>query len=88
MSRLGNAFAERLAQAIKADGRTLKAIARHAGYNEGYIRRVITGVRPNPTLEFVEVMAITLGRSVEWLIGLADTDNYGMWTAELRPASA
>lgn len=88
MSSRGLIFCQRLAQAVKADGRSVKAIARHSGYSEAYLLRLIHGHRTNPSLECIEVMALTLGRSIEWLIGLTDTDNYGMWSAELRPADA
>lgn len=51
-------------KAIKADGRSLAAIARRAGYDRNYIYRVMVGTKPNPTLQFVDVMSDTLGKDL------------------------
>lgn len=64
MSALNHRFRINLAEAIAADGRSLAAIARKAGYDRNYIYRVMTGVKPNPTLQFVDVMSDTLGRDL------------------------
>lgn len=63
-------FCERLKEAIKNDYRSLSQIARDAGYNESYIRRLLNGKRVNPTLFFVENMAGTLKCRTSWLLGL------------------
>ena len=64
MSALNEKFRINLVKAIKADGRSLAAIARRAGYDRNYIYRVMTGIKPNPTLQFVDVMSDTLGKDL------------------------
>lgn len=67
---LGVAFRSRMKMAIRADPRTHDEIAKASGYSAAHIRRVISGHRPNPTLAFVETMAVTLGHDVAWMLGL------------------
>lgn len=67
---LGVAFRLRLKAAIRADPRTHAEIAKASGYSAPHIRHVISGHRPNPTLAFVETMAVTLDRDVAWMLGL------------------
>ena len=64
MTALNERFRNNLIDAVKADGRSLAAIARRSGYDRNYIKRVMTGVRPNPTLQFVQVMSDTLGKEL------------------------
>lgn len=64
MAGLSAAFRANLRRAIEAHPHTKAAICRKAGYDRGYVRRVITGEKPNPTLLFVECMATALGVSV------------------------
>lgn len=70
MGSLSYRFRHRLLEAIKDDGRALWIIAARSGYSESYISAITNGRRANPSLEFVEVMAQTLGRDPEWLLGL------------------
>jgi len=69
MTGMRPAFRERLRIAMRADPRTQAEIAKKAGYGASHIRRVLSGERPNPTLQFVEVMAGTLGCEPAWLLG-------------------
>lgn len=64
MSALNEKFRINLVNAVAADGRSLSAIARKAGYDRNYIYRVMTGTKPNPTLQFVDVMSDTLGQDL------------------------
>ena len=50
-------FRENLRAAIKAHPLPTKAICFKAGYNYAYVRKVISGAKTNPTLQFVESMA-------------------------------
>lgn len=53
-------FRINLRRAISADKRSLKDIAAHAGYSESYVGRVLSGLKPNPSLFFIECMAEAL----------------------------
>lgn len=64
MSALNERFRINLVQAVEADGRSLAAIARRSGYDRNYIKRVMTGAKPNPTLQFVQVMNDTFGKDL------------------------
>lgn len=55
------AFRENLRATIKAHPLPTKAICFKAGYNYAHVRKVISGARANPTLQFVEAMAGALG---------------------------
>jgi transcriptional regulator with XRE-family HTH domain len=61
-------FRANLGRAMQAHPDKVDAICRRAGYSSSYVRRVITGRRPNPTLSFVECMATALGASVADLL--------------------
>ena len=50
-------FKENLRAAIKAHPLPPKAICFKAGYNYAYVRKVMSGAKTNPTLQFVESMA-------------------------------
>lgn len=52
----------------------MKCIVAQSGYSLDYIRRVGRGVQNNPSLQFIEAMAQTLGVSVAWLLGLEDNE--------------
>ena len=67
--RLGEVFVERFAQAMDADPRPLCKIALTAGYSEDYVSAMKNGRKHNPTLAFVETMALTLGCDPLWLLG-------------------
>lgn len=67
---IARVFQEKLKEAIRNDPRPIKQLAFDAGYNYSHIRRVLSGERPNPTLQFVEVMADTLGVPVLYLLGV------------------
>lgn len=45
---------------VDADPRSVRILADISGYSESYISRVVNGAKPNPTLAFVEAMAVTL----------------------------
>lgn len=64
MSALNERFRINLVNAIKADGRSVAAIARRSGYDQNHIRRIMNGTKPNPTLQFVQVMNDTLGKDL------------------------
>ena len=64
MSALNERFRINLVNAIKADGRSVAAIARRSGYDRNYIYRVMHGIKPNPTLQFVDVMSDTRGKDL------------------------
>jgi transcriptional regulator with XRE-family HTH domain len=61
MAGLNAAFRTNLARAIEEHPDKMTAICRRAGYDRNYVRRVVIGARPNPTLLFVECMAGALG---------------------------
>ena len=61
---LNAAFRANLRRAMDAHPDGVGVISKKAGYSTAYVRRVITGSRPNPTLFFVECMATALGVSV------------------------
>jgi hypothetical protein len=61
MAGLGAAFRSNLARAMQAHPDKQWVICQRAGYNPGYVRRVVIGAKPNPTLYFVECMAAALG---------------------------
>ena len=50
-------FRENLRAAIKTHPLPTKAICFKAGYNYAYVRKVMSGSKTNPTLQFVESMA-------------------------------
>lgn len=54
-------FRENLRAAIKAHPLPTKAICFKAGYNYAYVRKVMSGAKTNPTLQFVESMAQAMG---------------------------
>lgn len=68
MPGLNAAFRANLRRAIAAHPDTRVVICKRAGYSAGYVGHVLTGVRPNPTLYFVECMATALGVSVADLL--------------------
>lgn len=68
MAGLNDAFRANLRRAMQAHPDKVGVICRRAGYDAGYVRRVITGARANPTLLFVECMATALGVSVADLL--------------------
>lgn len=70
MTVLAHNFATRLSEALANDDRTLAAIAKQSGYSVGHIRSVANRTKPNPTLAFVEVMALTLRIDPAWMLGL------------------
>ena len=72
ISVIGKQFSARLGEAVEQDSRSLAEIAKHSGYHRNYIQRVIHGHKTNPTLGFVEVMAISLQRDPAWLLGIAN----------------
>lgn len=62
MIMLGNKFRENLRAAMRAHPDKALTICHRAGYDYSYVRKVLCGARPNPTLLFVESMAGALGR--------------------------
>ena len=58
---LYDTFRRNLADAIALHPGTFQAICDRAGYNRGYVRKVLTNRKVNPTLLFVECMAGALG---------------------------
>lgn len=61
---LGDTFRANLAYHIlrvRREGMLVKQIEFKSGYNRRYIQRIISGEQSNPTLLFVESMAIALG---------------------------
>lgn len=69
MTVLAHNFAARLSEALENDDRTLASIAKQSGYSVGHIRAVANRTKPNPTLAFVEVMALTLRIDPAWMLG-------------------
>jgi len=61
MAGLSAAFRLNLAGAMRDHPDKQWVICRRAGYSAGYVRRVVIGAKPNPTLYFVECMAAALG---------------------------
>ncbi len=53
-------FRSRLKAEIASQNRSVYWLARRSGYSEEYIRRILTGARTNPSLLFVECMAVSL----------------------------
>ncbi len=58
---LSEVFRANLRAAIKAHPLPTKAISYKAGYNYAYVRKVMSGSKTNPTLQFVEALAQVLG---------------------------
>jgi transcriptional regulator with XRE-family HTH domain len=56
------AFHARLRRLIKADGRTQTTIAKAAGMSQGQLGQILTGIRPNPTVDTVERLLSVLGK--------------------------
>lgn len=65
---LNAVFRANLGRAMQAHPDKVEAICRRAGYSSSYVRRVIAGRKPNPTLLFVECMATALDASVADLL--------------------
>jgi hypothetical protein len=59
-SALGVGFRNALASALDASPETFTAVCKRAGYSTCYVRRILVGAKPNPTLLFVESMAAAL----------------------------
>lgn len=72
MTALGKVFRARLTSAVLSDRRSVPQLAVQSGYSQTHIRAVMDGARPNPTLAFVETMALTLQRDPAWLLGVCD----------------
>ena len=53
---------------VRGRGVLVKQIEAKSGYNRRYIQRIISGQQSNPTLMFVESMAVTLGVTVDELL--------------------
>lgn len=62
-------FRERLNQALEGK-REIASLARKSGYNASYIRRLIAGDRPNPTIACVAALSEALEVNPAWLLGL------------------
>ena len=60
-------FRQNLRAAMRSSPMTADQICKRAGYNDRYVRRILAG-HHNPTLLFVECMAITLDITVEQLL--------------------
>jgi transcriptional regulator with XRE-family HTH domain len=58
---LNNKFRENLRAAMRAHPDKALTICHRAGYDYSYVRKVLSGARPNPTLQFVDSMAGALG---------------------------
>lgn len=58
---LPDTFRDNFRAAVEADPRPIKAIASASGYSETHVRRIMYGVKENPTLLFVHCLAETLG---------------------------
>ena len=58
---LAETFRQNLRAAIKAHPLPTKALSHKAGYNYAYVRKVMSGCKTNPTLQFVESLADVLG---------------------------
>ncbi len=57
-------FRANLAKTIRKHPDKTLVICQRAGYDPSYVSRVVSGARPNPTLQFVECMAGALGVEV------------------------
>lgn len=64
MTSLNTTFRANLSAAIESHPDKTWVICERAGYDVSYVRRVLSGARPNPTLLFVESMAGALGVEV------------------------
>ena len=53
---------------VRGRGLLVKQIEAKSGYNRRYIQRVVSGQQSNPTLMFVESMAVTLGVTIDDLL--------------------
>lgn len=58
---LAETFRQNLRAAINERGLSVSAVSRRAGYNNDYARKVLSGRKTNPTLQFVEAMAGAVG---------------------------
>jgi transcriptional regulator with XRE-family HTH domain len=72
VSGISRAFRDRLRLALREDPRSQREVARVSGYSDAYISRLLNGKRSNPTLGFVETMALMLGRDPAWMLGLKE----------------
>jgi hypothetical protein len=50
----------------------MREISRTSGYSATYIKRLIDGMRSNPTLAFVEVISTTLNCDPAWMLGFKE----------------
>lgn len=75
MSGISRAFRNRLELALSEDPRSQREIARVSGYSDAYISRLLNGKRSNPTLGFVETMALMLGRDPAWMLGMEEKND-------------
>ena len=69
---INSIFRARLVEAVRACRPELpvKLIAHKAGYSKGYLERLMSGRKSNPTLQTVESLAAATNVSVAWLLGL------------------
>ena len=63
VSDLCSVFRKNLAAEIEKYPGTLVGLAYKSGYSVSYLRRILNDDRKNPTLLFVECMAVSLGVS-------------------------
>lgn len=54
---LARTFRDNLRAAVKDRKTSIKVVSYKAGYNYGYVRKVMSGCRTNPTIQFVEALA-------------------------------
>jgi len=72
VSGISQTFRNRLGSALHHDGRSMREISRTSGYSATYIKRLIDGMRSNPTLAFVEVISTTLNCDPAWMLGFKE----------------
>jgi transcriptional regulator with XRE-family HTH domain len=62
-------FSDRLGEALRMRGQTLKGLSRVSGYNTSYLCRLRAGDKANPTVGAVWALASALDVSPFWLLG-------------------
>lgn len=62
-------LATRLGLAIQLSTLEKRQIAKKSGYSREYTTAIVRGARRNPTLNYVQAMAQTLGVDPAWLAG-------------------
>lgn len=65
-------FGQRVLLSRRDIGKKQEAVAREAGISAGYLSAIENGTASNPSVQIVEDLAVALGVSVQYLLGLSE----------------